>query len=270
MINTNESDVRAGAPTAVFVTRGVVGWATSSKHFDVGPATSSGITRDTTLVFVTLESGRVVNSSKPPQAGKADGQEILCQVGGPLYAIPPKGTAVLIAFPDGMSDAPGAGVIMSWLGASPSVQFSATRAVLDVGGTMDLIIRAKSVTMTDYNQPARWLTVGPSPSGGPAGIMMCDEAGGLISLQSGVVGLVASANGDAKTLIQLTPTEGNFIQKDGSFVKLKGGNITTFGAKNTVAGQVLLGMAPVVGTPVLCGLTGIAGLPSASVFVSLT
>ena len=133
MINTNESDVRAGAPTAVFVTRGVVGWATSSTSTDVGSATS----RDVTLVMVTLESGRVVNSSKPPQAGKADGQEILCQVGGPLYAIPPKGTAVLIAFPDGMSDVPGAGVILLWLGAE--LKMGSARFIAQSDGSTSMV-----------------------------------------------------------------------------------------------------------------------------------
>lgn len=255
---------------SVPVQKGIVGWASKAEHFDLGTAENDG----TTLVHVQLFEKRTRRKTrKDEDLTKATGREILCQVGGPFYVIPPKGTVVLVAFPDGDYDSPGAGVILMWLNASPPIQFSDKRAVLGIPDTMDLVIKGKSITLSDYTTPAaRWLTVGPSPNGGPAGILFCDEKGGMLTIQGGVVGLVAgdgSSPPNGTTVLQLTKDEATLVQKDGSMLKLKGGKATLAGQSCYVqGGAVYLGKAPVLANTALWGVTGVAGAPSPSVFIS--
>ena len=263
MRNTNESDLALPPDTGMPIIRGVVGWNSSDEHADVGTDSDDGHT----FVRVTRFDGKSI--SKDPLTNAAQGHEILCQVMGPLYYIPPKGTVVLVAFPDGHAEAPGAGVILGTIGGTPAVQFSETRAVLDMGEGTDLIVKGKSVTMTDHASPAQFMQVGPPPQGGTSGITACDSAGGGFTVQAGVVGLFSGSGGSAPTLVQITTTSFEVWQSSGSVIKLEGGNFMTSGTTCSVKGSaVYLGNTPDVSSPVLWGLTGTAGLPSPYVFVS--
>src|ERR1700690_2454791 len=170
--NINSADINP-EPHIPIILRGTVGWKDSDKHFDMGTTGNDGHT----LIKVTLNRGRIVGI---PVEGQADGTPVLVQSLGPLYYIPPNGTSVIVCFPDGEMDSIGGGFILGTIGKSPSIQFKETRAVIDFGDTMDVIIKGKSVTLSDHNAPAQFIQVGPPPQGGPSGITMCDSKGGGI------------------------------------------------------------------------------------------
>ncbi len=260
--NLNDSDLRS-EPQIQSIYRGVVGWKDSDTHFDLGTTDNDGHT----LVKVTLNAGKGAGT---PVEGQAHGLQILCQSLGPLYFIPPNGTSVIVCFPEGEMDSIGAGFILGSTGQSPSIQFKGTRAVLDFGPNVDVIFKGKSVTISDHAAPARFVQVGPPPQGGPAGISMCDEKGGGMTVQAGVVALFASdGSGDAKTLIQITQDSFQAWQKDGSLLILDGGDAKMMGTNCYVtAAGVYLGAAPTIANFALWGVTGIAGVASPSVYIS--
>jgi hypothetical protein len=267
MRNTNEQDLALPAPESMPIVRGVVGWSTASDHADVGTADDDGHT----LVRVTLFHSKPI--TKDPETGKAQGHEILCQVMGPLYYIPPDGAVVMVAFPDGHNEAPGAGVIIGTIGGTPAIQFSTTRAVLDIGPDMDLMIKGKSVTCSDHASPAQFFQVGPPPQGGTSGISMCDSSGNGITIQNtGSIGIFCSDSGAAKTLIQLTPTSFEVWQADGSNLTLKDGDAHIIGANVYAMGSgVYLGQLPTALTKCAYNATpGSAFLVSNSVYISPT
>ncbi len=260
--NINECDLVPPPPPQPIIARGLVGWTDSDDHFDLGTDDNDGHT----LVKVTLNRGKA--DTTIPEEGKAYGHQIYAQPLGPLYWIPPDGTHVLVCFPDGEMDSLGGAFILGVTGKSPLIQFKDSRAVLDMGPTQDLIIKAKSVTLSDHNSPAQFIQVGPPPQGGTSGITMCDSQGGGVTCQAGVVGVFGKGG---NTLVQITETSFEVWQKDGSFINLTGGNFDAFGTSAYLRGSaVYLGKIPAVTTPALWGLTGPAGAPSTSVFISPT
>ena len=266
MRNTNESDLALPPDTGMPIIRGVVGWNSSDEHADVGTDSDDGHT----FVRVTRFDGKSI--SKDPLTNSAQGHEILCQVMGPLYYIPPKGTVVLVAFPDGHAEAPGAGVILGTIGGTPAVQFSETRAVLDMGEGTDLIVKGKSVTMSDHASPAQFMQVGPPPQGGTSGINMCDSKGGTISIQDGTAAMVGS-NGATPALgnamIQCAHDEVTITQKDCGMIRLKA---SEFLINNKVQALYLAPVTVIAATPVgaLPAAMGPAGSTvSMNVFIGL-
>jgi len=257
-------DIHGASPTACPVELGVVGWEDSDDH-------SAQLTEDEggkTLVRVTLMHGRSVKAGA--QRGQAKGQQVLCQIMGPLWVIPPKDQVVLVAFPGGDLESPGVGIVMGWVGASPAIQFNESRAVMDLGPDIHLIIKGRSVTLSDHNAPARFIQVGVPVQGGMPGISACDDKGGGFTVQNGVVGLFASdGTGAAKTLVQLTAVSFEAWQKDGSCLMLKGGDGSLIGTNAYVRGSgVYLGKLPTVANGVAYTATGPANVISTSVFVS--
>lgn len=261
----DEAEVFRKEEPAFTVERGTVGWADASDHHDLGSDDNDG----TTLVRVTIFRGSRA-TGKSPQDGVANGLQVLAQVSGPFWAVPPPGQAVLVAFPGGDIETPGNGIIMCWLGKSPSVQFKYGRAVVDVGD-QDLIVKGKSVTLSDRQAPAQFIQVGPPPQGGASGITACDSQGGGFTVQAGVAAMFSGDGaGHAPTLVQVTTTSFEVWQKDGGCLMVKGGNASMIAPNCYVRGNVFLGKAPVVGNfAAVYPLVGGVPAPSTSVVISL-
>lgn len=247
----NDADVLGNRAELLLFEPGTVGWDGSEPHYDTQD--------DVTLVKVTLVRGR--HPSTPLTPSVAQGLQVLCRIGGGLFRIPPKGTAVMVGFPTAYADHPGAGVIVCTTEASPDIQFSATKAKFDVGADTDLVIKAKSVTISDYNN--RFLHVGPD------GVMIQDESGNGLMLAGGALVLFVADGGDAKTLLQLTKSELSLLQKETGFIKLRGGNATVMatGSAGILAGNVSIGAGATAATPARVGAAP-PGTPSTSVFIS--
>jgi hypothetical protein len=246
----NDADVLGPRDELLLFEPGTVGWDGADPHFD----TEDGVT----LVRVTLVRGR--HPSTPLQPDVAQGHQVLCRIGGGLFRIPKKGTAVMVGFPTAFANHPGAGVIVCTTEASPDVQFSDTKAKFDVGADTDFVIKAKSVTISDYDN--RFLHVGPD------GVMLQDEQGNGVVIKSGAIMIYVADSGDAKSLIQMTPGELSLLQKDTGFVKLTGGKLTLLANSSAgiVAGNVAIGSP--AKTQLAAMIAPSPGVPSTSVFIS--
>jgi len=150
---------------------GTVGWDDGADHYD----TAEG---EVVLVKVTLFRGRNPDRDPDPKAGRAGGLQILARVSAPMQTIPPDGAEVIVAIPAGFGLTPGAPVIVAQVAVAPPNQFSATRAKLDFGPDVDVVIKARSVTITDYED--RYVTVGPR-----FGIKMGDAGANGMQLKDG-------------------------------------------------------------------------------------
>jgi hypothetical protein len=245
-----DADVLGPREDLLLFEPGTVGWDGIDPHFD----TEDGIT----LVRVTLVRGR--HPSTPLKSDAAQGHQVLCRIGGGLFRIPKKGTAVMVGFPTAFAAHPGAGVIVCTTEASPDIQFSDTKAKLDLGPDTDVVIKGKSVTISDYDN--RFLHVGPD------GVMMQDESGNGLLLSGGALVIFVADSGDAKTVVQLTKSELSLLQKDTGFIKLTAGNATIFanGSAGLLGASVSIGAGATAATPALTGAP--PGKPSTSVFVS--
>ena len=243
-----DADVLGGGADLLLFEPGTVGWDGVDKHFD----TEDGVT----LVRVTLVRGR--HPSTPLTPTLAQGHKVLCRIGGGLFRIPKKATPVMVGFPTAFAGHPGAGVIVCTTENSPDIQFSESKVKLDVGQDTDLVLKAKSVTISDYDN--RFLHVGPD------GVMLQDEAGNGVIMKGGAIMIFVADSGDAKTVVQMTPAELSLLQKDTGFIKLTGGNATVFasGSAALVGANVSLGATASV--PVLGGSP--PGVPSKTVFIT--
>ncbi len=246
----NDADVLGARGDLLLFEPGTVGWDGVDVHYDSED--------NVTLVRVTLVRGRHPSTALTPDI--AQGYQVLCRIGGGLFRIPPKGTPVMVGFPTAFADHPGAGVIICTTETSPDSQFNPTKAKFDVGPDTDFVIKAKSVTLTDYDN--RFLHVGPD------GVMLQDESGNGVLIKGGAIVIFVASGGEAKTLLQLTPDELSLLQKDTGFLKLTGGNVTILasGSAGLLAGNVSLGAAATAATPAMIGPT--PGVPSTSVFIS--
>ena len=122
-------------PQQAFIEAGTIGWDGDDDVADIGTEDNDG----TTLIKVQLFRG--IDPTQPPIDGQATGHKILARLSGfPFWAIPPKGMQCFVAFPAGFATTPGAGVIVALPGANPFVQFSSSRAKIDVGRDQDLVI----------------------------------------------------------------------------------------------------------------------------------
>lgn len=227
---------------------GIVDDGPNGKHFDL---VAGGVT----YVCVRLLRG---GHSEDEQ------HRLWCCVSLPLNYVPAKGTSVVVAVPAGVGFTPGAAMIIGIRGAAPPNQFSDSRAKLDFGEDVDLVIKARSITFTDYED--RYLTIGPS-----FGIKAGDATATGFQIKDSKLAFYAAEDGDAKAMFQLAGAEGvklvwkgapattGFTMKDGKYVG--------FGLKftaNYVTGQFGNAIAPAQG--VGYGV-GPASLMSATWFV---
>lgn len=234
---------------------GTVGWEgdDDESYYEQGTDENDGHT----LVRIQLYRGR--NPAERIREGVAQGHKVLACPMGPLWYIPPRGTQVLVIFPGGMEAVPGAGTFIV-RGRTPAGQFGPKRAKLEVPEDYDLVLKGHRVTATDWGN--NFVSLSPE-----AGVQLSNKAGDMVQLGGGsFVAGVASA-GDATTAIIMTKDSLDLVQKDGSSMRLAGGNWQAVGsATNLVGGSVGLGIAPAL--PVCGGPGGPASVGSASVWVT--
>jgi hypothetical protein len=146
-------------------------------------------------------------------------------------------------------------VIIAVPGRNPTIQFSDTRAVLDVGDDVDLIIKARRISLQTHSGHFMALT-------DDAGIQIVDKDGDGINMQDGK--LMAFAGGaEAKAHLQLSADAACLMHTGGSFISCKGANSVWSGTELCMSGaSCAFGVAASPATPILVGLTGMAGIPS--------
>jgi hypothetical protein len=177
---------------------GTVGWDDGGDHWD-------SVAGEPTLVKVRLFRGRNPTTDGDAKTTEAQGSRLLCRISQPLNFIPDAGTQVIVGVPAGFGRTPGASMILGAAGNAPAIQFSETRAKMDFGANMDLLIKARSVTLTDYAD--RYVTVGPN-----FGIKMGDAVGNGLNLTGNSWLMYASDgdtdNPDARAVLQLDEATG--------------------------------------------------------------
>lgn len=245
------------------VEHGTVGWDGVDAHFDIGVG---GAAEDgPTLVRVQLFKGRDV--TRPVTPTIAQGTKVLVQISWPFFVIPPKGTRVLVAFPGGDIQTPGMGMIIGAYAPSPTTQFSGTRAKVDLGANIDLVLKARSVTLTDYGN--RMIHLGPD-----GGVQAFDETGSGFQAKAGAVFGVASstltlmvhASGSVSNALNLDASTATLGSASG-MVKVKGSHVVLAGGDCAVnAKTVTIGLAATALTP--CAITPSPATVSTSVFIS--
>lgn len=214
-------------PQIPFVEAGTVGWDGEDDVADLGSEDNDG----TTLIKVQLFRG--IDPTREPVENQALGHKILARLSGfPFWAIPPKGMQCYVAFPAGFATTPGAGVIIALPGANPFVQFSATRAKIDVGRDQDLVIKGRSVTLVMHN---------PDDPDGQEDFISITKEGGIqmgsrdglgVVIKDGAISLFVPDSSDAvKSVVTLNKDEIALVQGAGSAIfKLVDGEIQLFGA----------------------------------------
>lgn len=210
-----------------------------------------------TLVYVTL-GGK--NKTKSP-----GGRKLVCALSSLAGGrIPKDGTRVVVAIPQGMEESPGAPVIIATVEDDP-VRLEADRRVFDYGDE-HVIIRGKSVVLESLE--GEFVAVGAPRSGGVSGVTIQAKDGSGAVWQVGVASMFVASDGDAKSVIQLTPAAVEIMQKDAGLIRLKDGKLVTLsnGETTMVCAKFGAGPNPATYVPVLVGPTGIAGV--ASVMVS--
>lgn len=226
--------------TRSYIEHGTVGWDDGSDPLDIGTETNGG----RTFIRVQLFRGADPASSPDPGDGAAHGYKIKARISGPMWHVPPRGTHCLVAFPEGLVDAPGLGVIIALPDKSPSIQFSGTRAVLDFGPDMDVVIKGRSVVLSDYEN--RYFAVGPD-----TGIKCGDTDASGFCLKSGQWLIYTTTGTSALNTLKMGSGEFVIVRKsDGQThgVQLSGGDVNVFGRlfnSKTAGGN--LGMVPSTG-----------------------
>lgn len=244
---------------------GSVGWDDQDDYYFLGSASNDGYT----LVRVQLFEGR--DFTKPLNPKRAQGHKLVCHLSGNLFRIPPKDTRVFVAVPPGMEHVAGAGVIFATVEKTPPQltgdKGGDPRVVMDFGPSTHVVIRGKSVSLQDPDN--RFISVGTPRSGGAAGLTFQakDGTGGVI--QDGVVGWFVAQGGTAKTILQMTPTKMEATTTAGGYWGLDA-NFHILGSSIYVqGGKVYLGTIPTALQSAIFGPTGIAGVASTSVFLSI-
>lgn len=250
------------------IENGTIGWGDADDdHFEIG----EGDNEHLPLVRVTLGRGK---GPIGDTEDRAQGNEVLCRWGMLIDFIPKKGTQCVVAFPAGMRGTEGGGVIIGLIRPN-AAQFKEDRAMLAVGDDVHLLVKGKSVTLSDYgdgaNTPTRWLMVGTSRGGGAPRILCSDETGSGWNIKAGVVGLISSAGGAPKAWVEVNGESASMARAGGEQLKLSSGLFYGFAGKCQLqGGGIFLGKMPTPVNPALWGFAGIAGAPSTSVFISAT
>lgn len=245
---------------------GTVGWDDGADHFDLDD--TSGVT----LVKVTLFKGHNATTDGEKTTARARGTRILCRIGAPLFNVPPDGAQVVVAMPADRMLVPGGGVIISQVIASPGTQFSATKAKMDFGPDFDLVIKARTITLTDYED--RYLTIGPK-----FGFKIGDADANGCQLKNDqwlFYTTDGAATPTAVTTFQLSRDNGiGFFHNDGkkTAMSMKGGEWIGIGDSfKAMFGAGYLGVAttPVPTAGIAYSIAGPANVVSPSWYVSTT
>ena len=264
----NESALQGHQEDRGGIELGVVGWPGDADHAAVSAEDLNG----RTLVKVTLLRGATGYDADVPD-GEARGTRIRCRVKGPDFYVPPKGTEVMVAIPAGFGLTDGAPVILACMGATPDIQYSKTRAKFDYGPDIDVVFKARSVTISDYED--RFVAVGPD-----TGIMITDADGTMIQIKNKkIVILAPDASGSSPPMsaavVTLAAEAIGLVHKSDAgmvLVQLGDGDFQALGLQGVLKfGATLIGIAA---SPVTAAVTappsspGAAGVASTSVFIS--
>jgi hypothetical protein len=245
------------------IAKGMVGWDHVDEHQDIDSANGGP-----SFVRVTMFAGKELSPEESPD-NKAHGHQILCKVMGPLFWVPPKGTPVLIGFPDGEFDVPGSGVILGSIGPSPGIQFKKDKPKLDFGPDQDLVIKAKSVTISDYNN--NYIMLGKGTDTRPIIKFGCASgSGGAIVADE--ITWYSVVDGDAKAVLRMNSQSVNLLSKDNAFIRMDSSGLTTHSQTATfIGGCVYLGRIPnsFNFAATFTNPPASIPIPSASVFISL-
>lgn len=256
----NEEDIRY-PPQQKYIYRGVVGWKDNNTHFDLGTDSNDGHT----FVKVTLNEG--IPQTETPQTGTAHGYQIIAHIMGPLYWVPPVGTPVVVAFPDGHIEAPGAGIILGSIGKSPGIQFKNDKPKLDFGPHQDLVIKARTITISDYENNYAQLgndSIAFSLGSFKTGIKIWNNGINMYTDVGGKTCSLAMSNLDGSISLN---TKGS---KD-AHVQIKGdtGSVFVFGEQSWLGCSInYLGKLPSTLTGAAYGVAGPVNTVSTSVFIS--
>jgi len=218
-----------------------------------------------TLIRVQLYRGR--DYTQPLKAKVGQGPKILCCIDAGLYRIPPKGARVYVALPAGMEDGPGAGIIFAMAAPSPNGQLEKDRIVMDFGPDAHVIIKGKSVTLSDY--VGTFVSAGETrATPGTPGVTIQTTSGTGACFQPDALGIFVADGSTTKSILQMTTSKvdvmigGTAFSLDATTAKLVSTSCYVIG------GGVYLGAAPSPATQAVYGPLGITGLGSTSVFIS--
>jgi hypothetical protein len=269
-----------------FLEWGSVGWEGDASDGDVlelGDGTNGPLGRP--LLRVTLHVGRDI--TKRPVPGVAQGRQVRCQLGWPMFVPYPLGMQVLCAFAGGDIVTSGNGAVLQGAAPAPVATggaLSSSRIVLDGGPTKTVAMKGLNVSLLDHTGDAdgsysAWLTVGKPPGQDTPGVYASDGNGGGITIGgNGAALYVGDGAGGVGAIVQVGgPSSGEpgigllYNGASPTFFSVDAlGNWTMLGlscALTTSSGSLGAGATPA--TPILWGPVGMAGVGSATWFVSL-
>lgn len=248
-------------PNPIQIYRGVVGWKDDNDHADLGSSGNDGHT----FIKVTLNYGKHLSSGDPVE-GQAHGFQVLAHTLGPFYWVPPVGTPVLVAFPDGDMEAPGAAVILGSLSGTPLVQFGKNGAKIDLGPNQNFTIKARRITLMDYEN--RFMSIGIDSN---IVLQTAEGTGMFISDLDGISMYVVNQGlTEASTLFNLKSDKIRLIQKDSGYLSIENGNASLFANKIAWLNGATVYVGGSISSPPFPALYGTSpgpGTPSKSVFI---
>lgn len=257
------ADILMPQPMPGQIEIGTVGWEDEDEWYVVG---TPGSDEDGyTMVRVQLYRGR--DHTKKPKPGVADGHRLLAHISSSIGRIPPKGTRVYVAIPKGYEDSPGAAVIIASVEKNNADQLSQQRAVLDYG-SQKLHIKAETITLQAND--GCYISMGKD-----LGVLAQDKDGNMFQMLNGDVFInttesinLSAGSGGELGGVAISPTETQILCQT-NIISMTPTLGNWYGASSLafIGGSVALGRAP--SQPALYGITGVAGVASTSVFVSL-
>ena len=252
-----------------YVEEGTVGWADDKDSTSHGNDFDDG----NTLLKVTLFEGHP-DGEPTTSDGRANGHRILARVSGPVWHTPARGSRVVVVFPGGRIDQPGSGVVVAAPGPSPATRFGRDKVVLG-DRTKDVTVVGRSVSLEASFQGADGSQHYSAVSVAPQGTQALYDGTGLQVFEDRISLKSVGGDGLVKTSASLSATELTLLDSTSvpltASVTLKGGNLTTLGQFVTHAygTSMKLGFFATPATPALGGPSGVAGIPSASIFIQV-
>ncbi len=259
------------------ISMGMLGWTRKSPdepHYDNGTKDNDG----NTLFHVQLFAGADPDILTPEQLkdGEARGYRVVCQMSSHIRRIPPAGTKVLVAFPNGYQQSAGSGVIIATLEPNPTavsdkaVSVTEERVSIDYG-EKDIVISGRSVTIRSYAN--EFVSVGDAHGAAAGrGVTIQTVNGSGMNIQDDQVGMFLAADGAGVAMMRMNGDGIQIMTKAGagSFITLDTNGFRALGSKCILSGgHVYLGTAPTAATPAAYGpVPGSGSLISTSVFIS--
>lgn len=260
----NDRDMHEGERDSV-LELGVIG------HDDVDAAYDVGTNGGPILALVQLYSGR--DYTQPKKDARTQGSRIVARIPSNLSSLPPKGTEVLVAMPNNMATKPGAAVIIAILGRvdSKAAYGNMKEGEMcihpgDADNASRVMFKAdKSIILytTDNALPTGkgvYLRVAPTALEfyAPWGRLVFDATGFHAVTASGArldMGGIGGLPSPLDTLASYATLSAATVKCEGSVVFL--------GPADPPVGP------PTVYGPALQGITGLAGLPSTGVYITV-